>query len=102
MESLHDGDGPRFQCYSSRRLSLEPQGPDTSESCSLWPSPRHVGRRRSLSGLGAGAAHSPGGLKADGQARAPRPARGAMGSDEARWSLTVPVSTRDAERLQQV
>lgn len=79
VESLHDGGGPRFQCHSSRLLSLQLQGPGTSEPCSPCP----------------GCPQSPGGLKVDGQACVPKPPEGSAGSDEAWLSLTVRVSTQD-------
>nr|CAI9695942.1 unnamed protein product [Rangifer tarandus platyrhynchus] len=55
VEPSRDGGGPRFQCHSSRLLSLQPQGPGTSESRPPWP----------------GRPQPPGGLKADGQACVP-------------------------------
>lgn len=84
VEPSRDGSGPRFQCHSSRLLSLQPQGPGTSESCPPWP----------------GRPQPPGGLKADGQACVPD-LHGAPQAPLRPGCLCQPVHPRRTEGLRQ-
>lgn len=75
-------------------LTAQSRSPGASTPLSLplvaEPLPRGKTREPEQA-AGLGAAHSPGGLKADGQARAPRPAWGSTGSSEG-GGLTVRAS----------